>query len=129
MGYWSLWVSIAGTVAATLFLKEGTLIVGEASENFSELLSWMLKMLSNPYTISAIFFMIPQIVAYTIALSRLKLSYMFPLSQATQLVLVVVFSLLLFEEKVTWLGWLGIVTICIGLFLISMRRNISDTKL
>lgn len=129
MGYWSLWVSIAATVAATLFLKEGTLIVGEASENFSELPSWMLKMLSNPYTLSAIFFMIPQIVAYTIALSRLKLSYMFPLSQATQLALVVVFSLLLFEEKVTWLGWLGIVTICIGLFLISMRRNISDTKL
>lgn len=126
-----LWlcISIAFGAANTLFAKEATAIVGEVPEVPSEVAHWYLKFFSNPYQIAALSFWIPNLLGYTIAVSRLKLSYIFPLSQATQLVLIVVFSLLLFEEKVTWLGWLGIVIVCIGLFLISMRRNISDSKL
>jgi len=129
MPYFWLCVVIATQPVCLLFLKEGTLIVGEAPENFSELAGWLVKLFSNPYTLSAVFFFVLNAICWIIAMSRLKLSFMFPFSQAAQIVLVTVFSLLLFEEKVIWLGWLGIVTICVGLFLMSMPRNISESKL
>jgi len=129
MGYVWLMVSIAAMTASNLFLKEGTNIVGEASENLSELPSWYLKFVSNPYTLSAGFFFVLAIIGYTIAVSRLKLSYIYPLFVAIPLAFVVVFSLLLFEEEVTGLGWLGIVIICGGVFLVAIRRESSGSKL
>jgi len=129
MAYLSLWVSIAAITAAMLFLKEGTLIVGEASKNFSELPSWMLRLASNPYTITALFFFILSALTNAIAMSRLKLSYITPLGYVETLVLTPIFALFLFEEKVTWLGWLGIVIICAGVFLVAMQRGTSDSKI
>ena len=129
MAYLSLWVSIAATVAAGLFLKEGTLIVGEASENFSELPGWMLELVSNPYTISALFVYVLSWIGFTIAVSRLKLSYMTPLFTSIPLVLVAALCLPLFGEKVPWLGWLSIVIICVGVFLVSMRTATGDSKI
>jgi len=126
MAYLWLWVSIAATVASGLFLKEGTLIVGEASENFGELPAWMLNLVSNPYALCALFFFVLNVVAYTIAMSRLKLSYIMPLGVAIPLVLGPIFALLLFNEEVPWLGWLAIVIMCTGVFLISMRPDTND---
>ena len=128
MAYLWLWLSIAATVASGLFLKEGTLIVGEASENFSELPGWMLKLVSNPYTLCALFFFVLSAVTYTMAMSRLKLSYVMPLGTAIPLVSGPIFALLLFKEEVPWLGWLAIVIICVGVFLVSMRADASDSN-
>jgi len=129
MGYLWLIVSIAAATAANLFLKEGTLIAGEASENFSELPRWLLKLFSNPYTLSALFFFVLMLIGYIIAMSRLKLSYIAPLYLAMQIVLTAVFCLFLFEEEVTGLGWLGIVIICVGVFLVAIQRESSGSKL
>lgn len=106
IAYLWLWLSIATTVASGLLLKEGTRIVGEASENFSELPGWMLKLVSNPYTLSALFSFALSAVTYTMAMSRLKLSYVMPLSTAIPLVSGPIFALLLFKEKVAGgVGW------------------------
>jgi len=129
MAYFWLWVSIAMATASALFLKEATVIVGDLPEDFSAFPDWMLTMVSNPYTLSALFFFVLAIITNTIALSRLKLSYIFPLISVVPIALIAVFSLLLFEEKVPWLGWLAIATICVGVFLVSMRTGASDTKL
>lgn len=126
MGYVCLWISIATGIAAGLFLKEGTNIVGEAPENSSEMTTWMLNMITNPYTLSALFFFIVTGITFSIALSRLKLSYIYPLFMAVPLVVTPLLALPIFDEKVPWMGWLGIVIICVGVFLISMRRSASD---
>jgi len=128
MGYVWLIVSIAAITAHQLFMKEGTLIAGEASEDLSELADWLLKLVSNPYTLSAIFFVAVSIIAWAFAMSRLKLSYITPLYAAVPIVFIAIFSLLLFEEDITRLGWLGIVIICAGVFLVSMQRESSDSK-
>jgi multidrug transporter EmrE-like cation transporter len=129
MAYLSLWVSIVASVAANLLLKEGTHIVGEAPGNFSELPSWMLNVVTNPYTISALFASILAGICITIAMSRLKLSYIMPLYTAVPLIFVVALCLPLFEEKVPWLGWLAIVIISGGVSLVSMRADTSDSKI
>lgn len=129
MGYAWLIVSIAAITASTLLLKEGTLIVGEASENLSELAGWYLKFVFNPYSLSAGFFFFLANIGYAIAVSRLKLSYIYPLFVAIPLAFVVVFSLLLFEENITGLGWLGIVIVCGGVFLVAIQRESTRSKL
>lgn len=129
MAYFWLWLCIGVSAASTLFLKEATLIVGEAPANSGELGGWAVDLVSNPYALSAMFFFVLSLITYPIALSRLKLSYMFPLYTATQLVLVAVFSLVLFEEGLTWLGWVAIVTICVGIFLVSRpRRDTGESR-
>jgi len=120
---------MAAITAAGLFLKEGTLIVGEASENFSELPDWMLRLVSNPYTLAALFFFAMSQIGFVVPFSRLKLSYIQPLCTAIGLILSPIFAFLLFEEKVPWLGWLGIVIMCVGVFLVSIRGGTSDSTL
>ena len=127
--YFLLWLCVALNTAPTLFLKEATLIAGDLPEDFSNFSGWIVDLVSNPYGICAIFLFILSLMAFPMALSRLKLSYMFPIVQAIPLVLTAIFSFLLFEEKVPWLGWLAIVTICAGVLLLSTRPGTSDSTL
>ena len=104
--------------AAQLFLKKGLLVVGQFPQNFSELLPFFIKAYSNTYIISTVFLTLLTALAWILAVSRVQLSFVYPF-MALSYVLVALFSLLIFKESVTALRWLGILIICLGVFLVS----------
>jgi len=118
MLYLLVFISVAAMTAAHLLLKKGLIAVGQSPQNFSQLLSFFLKVYTNPYVISAVFLAILTALAWVLALSRTQLSFLYPF-MALSYVLVALFSLLFFKEDVGVLRWLGIIVICAGVFIVS----------
>jgi len=118
MLYLLVFISVAAMTAAQLLLKKGLLAVGQYPQNFSQLIPFFLKVYANPYVISAVFLTILTALAWVLAVSRTQLSSIYPF-MALSYVFVALFSLLIFKEDVTALRWVGIIVICVGVFLVS----------
>ena len=118
MVYLLIFISVAAMTAAQLFLKKGMLLIGQFPQNFSDLIPFFIKAFTNTYVISAVFLTILTALAWILAVSRAQLSFIYPF-MALSYVLVALFSLLIFKEDVTTLRWLGIIAICLGVFLVS----------
>lgn len=104
--------------AAQLLLKKGLLIVGEAPKGFFEVIRFYCQSYSNIYVISAVLLTIVTAFAWIQAASKAEISYIYPF-MALSYVLVTLFSMWMFNENVTAIRWVGIVVVCIGVFLVS----------
>ena len=118
MVYLLVFISVAAMTAAQLLLKKGLLFIGQYPQSLSELGPFFSKAYTNGYVISATFLTIITALAWILALSKAELSHIYPF-MALSYVLVALFSLLIFKEDVTALRWVGIVVICLGVFLVS----------
>jgi len=114
MGYVWLIAALASSTAGELFFKAGMLRVGKSPQNLRKLPRFWLRTYTNPLVILSIVITIIWIVTSAIATSILPLSYMVALGTSIPLMLITVFCLPLFKEKVSRLSWLGIVMICVG---------------
>jgi len=118
MVYLLVSIAVAAMTAAQLLLKKGLLVVGESPARLGDLLPFFVKAYSNIYVISAVLVTIMGGMAWILAVSKAELSFVYPF-MALSYVLVALFSLFLFKEDVTALRWLGIIVICVGVFLVS----------
>lgn len=118
MVYLLVSISVAAMTAAHLFLKKGILSVGQTPQSFGELVPFFLKAFTNTYVISSVLLIILTGLAWVLVISRAQLSFVYPF-MALSYVLVALFSLLIFKEDVTMLRWLGIIIICLGVFLVA----------
>jgi multidrug transporter EmrE-like cation transporter len=123
MDYAWLIIALASGSASNLFSKAGMLRVGKSPQNLGKLPRFLLRAFSNPLVICGVVLAIVFAVTYSFAMSVFPLSYLYPLSSAMPIVLVVVFSLLLFKEKVSRRSWVGIVTICVGVVLLGIAMG------
>ena len=115
MVYLLVAISVVAMTAAQLLLKKGVLLV---PQNASQLGHFLLTASGNAYIISAAILTIVTALAWVLALSRAELSHIYPF-MALSFVLVALFSWSVFNEEVTALRWVGIVVICIGVFLVA----------
>jgi uncharacterized membrane protein len=111
-------ISVVFITAAQLLLKKGLLLIGRYPQDLGEVLSFFVKAYTNPYVISAVVLTIITALAWILAVARAELSHIYPF-MALSYVLVALFSLLMFKEDVTAIRWIGILAICLGVFLIS----------
>jgi len=120
-----VWVilAIATQSACNPFFKAGMLRVGQSPQNLSKLPRFLLRTFSNPFVISGVVLNILFVLVYTLAVASFPLSYVYPLIVAMPMVAVVIFSLILFREKVSRISWLGIATICIGVVLLGIAMG------
>jgi len=118
MLYLLVFISVVAMTSAQLLLKKGLLSIGQSPQSIGELGSYFLKAYSNPYVISAVFMTIVTALSWLLAVSKAELSYIYPF-MALSYVLVALFSLYIFKDDITALRWLGIVVICVGIFLVS----------
>jgi len=123
MDYVWLILTLASLTASNLFLKAGMLRVGKSPQNSIKLPRFWLRAFSNPLVISSVVITIIYMVTNSFAVSMFPWSYLGPLVSALPLVLVVVFSLILFKEKVSGISWLGIATICVGVVLLGIAMG------
>ena len=111
-------ITLITAVSGQLLLKKGLLMIGQIPNNFSEFGSFFLKVFSNIYVLSAIVLWIVAALSWFIAVSKGELGHILPF-MGLSFALVALLSTFFFKESITYLGWIGIGLICIGVFLIS----------
>lgn len=118
MIYLLVFISVAAMTAAQLLLKKGLLLVGQSPQGFSELVRFFLRAYTNIYVILAVLLTIITAFIWVQVVSKTEISYIYPF-MALSYVLVALFSMWLFNENVTFLRWVGIIVVCLGVFLVS----------
>ena len=109
-------ISIGLAVVGQLLMKKGMILFGAFP--VSELPFKVIPMILNPYVFLGLATFAVSSVFWLVILSRLELSLVYPFVSVAYIV-VALFSMIFFKENVTIVRWLGIFTICVGVFLIS----------
>lgn len=78
----------------------------------------MFPMIFQPYVFLGILFFCVSSVFWLVVLSRIDLSLAYPLVSVAYVV-TAIFSYYVFKEDISLIRWLGILTICLGVFLVS----------
>lgn len=111
-------ITIVGTVSGQLILKRGMLEVGEIPSNLNDCISFFIRTLTNLKVIFSLSLAFTAALSWMAAVSKLKLSYAYPLMAST-FPLVLLFSFIFFKEEVTLIRWIGVFVIWFGVFLVS----------
>jgi multidrug transporter EmrE-like cation transporter len=109
-----LLTAVALGVVGQMVMKTGMTKVGQINA-FN--LSVLVKMFTNPTVLGGIACYALSSVVYLMAISKLPLSFAYPMV-GLGYVVVVLLSWLLFKEPVSWVRWAGVALICGGAFLI-----------
>ena len=108
---------LTGTVAQTL-MKVGTSRVGRFGE--TPALDFLWQLITNPFVLVAIGAYGFGVIFYMFMLSRLDLSFLYPVMTALGLVFATTVSSLILQEQVSLVRVGGIVVVIAGVFLVSL---------
>jgi len=111
-----LFISISLAIAGQLLMKQGMMMFGQFP--VMQLLAKMVPMVLQPYVFLGIVCFAISSVFWLVVLSRIDLSMAYPMVSVAYVV-VAIFSYFVFKENVSLIRWLGIITICLGVFLVS----------
>ena len=111
-----------------MWLSRGMRQVSEVKTlNLANLLAIGLEVLTNPWIVLGASFLIGSLLLYLIALSRMDLSYVLPMT-AAKFVLSALFAWLVLRESVSSVRWLGIGLISSGVLLVDLgEQRVAET--
>ncbi len=104
--------------AAQIVLKRGMLAIGKFSFTIDNLIPIGLRVGSNPFVLLGIGFYGISVVVWLLVLSRVDVSYAYPMLSIGYIVAALA-GKVFFGEPVDIVRWLGICTICLGVYLIT----------
>ena len=110
-------VNILLNVAGQLAMKRGMTAVGVVALQLDRFASTMGQALSNGYVMAGIAAYGVSAILWLVLLSRLPLSYVYP-AISLGYVVVVLISWAVLREDIPPLRWLGVLVICIGVYLV-----------
>jgi drug/metabolite transporter (DMT)-like permease len=113
----ALWVSIFLNGLAQVVLKKG---VGHSKEQGGASTRWWLSLLGNVWVWAWGLSFVAATALWILALSKLDISYAFPLL-STSFILVAILSRLLLGEYISRRRWIAILVICLGVILIAVK--------
>lgn len=116
MNYLIMAASILLAVAGQLLMKRGMIAFGTFP--VSQLIVNVIPMFLNPWVFFGFVCFGLSSVFWLVVLSRFEISFVYPMVSVAY-VLVALFSFFVFKENVSFIRWLGIVVIMVGVFLIS----------
>ena len=117
MSQWILILSaILLNVCGHLFLKAGMNKIGAIS--LGQLLFSFTKIFSTPFVLLGLFSYVSSVAMYMVVLSKVDISYAYPLMMGVGYMLIVLFSWQIFGEPFSSFKWLGIALILVGVFLL-----------
>ncbi|MDI6737058.1 MAG: EamA family transporter [Nanoarchaeota archaeon] len=114
-----LFIGIMLGAAGQLFLKKGMARHGHVNMSLKSIHKDMFNLYFHRYIILGGSLFIISLGLWTIVLSKLDLSYAYPLVSAN-FVIVSLLSKLFFKEQITRYRWLSIFVILIGVVLVTM---------
>jgi multidrug transporter EmrE-like cation transporter len=114
--YLILLVSISLAIAGQLLMKQGMMIFGKFP--VAQLLPKLIPMFLQPYVFFGFVCFAVSSIFWLVVLSRIDLSLAYPLVSIAYVV-TAIFSYLVFKENVSLVRWMGIIVICLGVYLVS----------
>jgi multidrug transporter EmrE-like cation transporter len=111
-----MFAAIVLNVCGHLFLKAGMNKIGAISVD--QLLLSFSKIFTTPFVILGLFSYVSSVALYMVVLSKVNISYAYPLMMGLGYVLIVLFSWQIFSEPFSTFKWIGIVLILIGVSLL-----------
>jgi multidrug transporter EmrE-like cation transporter len=109
-------ISVSLAIVGQLSMKYGMNIYGKFP--VTALLTNLIPMFLQPYVFFGIFCFGISSIFWLVVLSRMELSLVYPMASVAY-VAVALFSYFVFKENVTMIRWMGILTICLGVILVS----------
>lgn len=114
-----IFTSVALAVAGQLFLKLGMNRLGNhLTADLNSLVNFFLSALTNAQVLLGLFLYFCSAAVWLIVLSRVELSFAYPLLGLSY-ILVLFASKFVLKEEVAPLRWLGTVVIFLGVYLVS----------
>jgi multidrug transporter EmrE-like cation transporter len=104
--------------AAQIVLKQGMRTIGDFAFTLANLVPVGIRVASNPFVLLGIGFYGISVVVWLMVLSRVDVSYAYPMLSVGYIVAALA-GKALFNEPVDAVRWLGIITICFGVYLIT----------
>lgn len=103
---------------AQLALKQGTRTIGSFSFSLENVVPVGIKVLSNPFMLAGFGCYVLSVIVWILVLSRVEVSYAYPLLSVGYIVTAFA-GQLLFDEALNPSRWIGILVICLGVYLIT----------
>lgn len=121
IGIISLLIAVILGSLAQVLLKKSGFDFGQPTMNWQYLVSLVKAVFSNIYFLSWALLGGLSIVFWIIAVSKLELSFVMPMVLALSIVLTVILANVIIGESISWIRWIGIIIIIIGLFFITQK--------
>ena len=109
-------ITIILNVCGHLLLKAGMIRIGAITPQ--ELIGNSARIFSSPFILLGLLSYVTSVAMYIVVLSRVQLSYAYPLLMSAGYVLIVVFSWWIFGEAFSPHKWIGLALILCGIILI-----------
>lgn len=101
-----------------LFLKQGMLQVGDIKLSLRELVPILTKVFSTPFVIIGFICYGVGALLWLVVLSKTELSYAYPMVSLSYII-VILGSIMLFNEDVSLLRWIGVILVCLGVCIVA----------
>lgn len=117
-----IFVPIIIAAGGQIILKLGMNKIGAFNFSETSLLSFFSKILTTPLVLLGLSLYGLSAFLWLMVLSREKLSFVYPMV-AFSYVVTVILSMVILKEEVSWLRWLGLGVICLGILLIAKSSS------
>mgnify|MGYP001452725640 CR=1 FL=1 len=111
-------LTIIFTVCGQLLVKSASGGFGQVPGKLSEVVPFLIRAFSNIKLIAGLGCAVIASIMWMIALSMSDISFAYPF-MGLAIVLVLALSPIIFKEVVPWTRWLGVVIVCLGLWVTS----------
>jgi multidrug transporter EmrE-like cation transporter len=118
MAVFFILLTVVFTVAGQILVKQGMLEVGGVSTDVGELPGFMWRSLTNIRVVLGFGSAFAASLCWLIAISRTNLSFAYPF-MGLSIVLVLTLAPLFFGETVPLTRWVGVLLVCIGIWVAS----------
>jgi len=109
-------LTILFTVIGQLLVKWGVQDLGGSPRSFGQLPSYAIQAFTNPKIIAGLLAAVIAALTWTMALSHSNLSFAYPF-MGLAIVLVLAISPMIFGEPLSWIRWIGVLVVCLGLWI------------
>lgn len=112
----SIAITVLCTVFGQLLIKKGMLEIGAAPGRTAMLPDFLWRTFTNYKVLLGLAAAVVAAVSWTVAVSRSDLSFAYPF-MGLAIVLVLAISPAMFGESVSLMRWVGVLVVCVGLWL------------
>ncbi len=118
MGYIYIFLTVVFTVYGQLILKQQVNSIESLPTGITIIPFFMKFILTRPLVLSGFVSAFLASMSWMAAISRFELSYAYPY-MSLNFVVVVILSVVFFGESINWFKIIGLLVICIGIFIVS----------
>jgi drug/metabolite transporter (DMT)-like permease len=111
-------ISVIGGAIGQILLKKGMSSMGPLTLTADALIGILWRMATNPFVVIGLGIYVMGTVFWLTALSRVDLSFAYPFASLSYIIMLVA-SLVLFKENITFMRLAGTLVVGLGVLLIS----------